>query len=53
MAVYSAGAAEHLASQNPRGTALSDHSEQAQVLKVILGSFQGSPRCSKVMQFLW
>lgn len=53
MAVYSAGAAEHLASQHPHGTALSDHTEQAEILKAILGSFQGSHRCSKVTQFLW
>lgn len=29
MAIYSAGAAEQLASRNPHGTALSDHTEQA------------------------
>lgn len=29
MAIYSAGAAEQLASRNAHGTALSDHTEQA------------------------
>lgn len=46
MAIYSVGAAEHLALQTPHGTALSEHTEQAHILKVILGSFQGSHSCS-------
>lgn len=46
MAIYSVGAAEHLESQSPHGTALSEHTEQAHILKVILGGFQGSHRCS-------
>lgn len=41
MANYGVGAAEYLASRNPHGTALSEHTEQAHILRVMLGVFRG------------
>lgn len=42
MATYSAGAAEYLASQNPHGTALSEHTEQAHILREVFRGHTGA-----------
>lgn len=41
MAIYGVGTAEYLASLNPHGTALREHTEQAHILRVMLERLRG------------
>lgn len=41
MTIYGVGTAEYLASLNPHGTALREHTEQAHILRVMLELFRG------------
>lgn len=53
MATFGVGAAEYLAPQNPHGTALSDHTEQAHILRGHTGAVKlhnsfGNSHCTEL-----